>query len=136
MNFFDAVAQQPQWVRIWLDWLVFGLLVLPFALFFWPQSRKSAMAILLSHIPTVIAVAWLFGRLGYVKFLGFPHILFWTPVAVYLVSQLRRGKLPPWPRRITIVILATFIGTLAFDYTDSVRYVLGERTPTAAPSTT
>jgi hypothetical protein len=39
---------------------------------------------------------WLYDRMGYVKLLGLPHIVVWTPLAIYLVVLLRRDDLPMW----------------------------------------
>jgi hypothetical protein len=42
--------------------------------------------------------------------------------------------MPRWPRRIIAVVLATIAVSLAFDYVDALRYLLGERTPLARPA--
>jgi integral membrane sensor domain MASE1 len=71
--------------------------------------------------------------MGYVKLLGLPHIFVWTPLAIYFVTLLRRPDVPVWPRRVIVVALGTILISLAFDYTDVARYLLGERTPLARP---
>jgi len=40
--------------------------------------------------------------------------------------------MPAWPRRIMMVVLATILISLAFDYTDVIRYFLGETAPIVA----
>lgn len=133
MTFQDAVAHQPLWVRLWLDWLLFVVIALPFALLVWKQSRIVVLAAIIADIPAGLGTAWIYQHMGYVKLLGLAHIFFWTPLAVYLYMQLKRTDLPQWPRWIIMVVLATLVISLAFDYTDTLRYILGERTATFSP---
>lgn len=135
MTFQDAVAHQPLWVRLWLDWLLFVVIALPFALLVWKQSRIVVLAAIIADIPAGLGTAWIYQHMGYVKLLGLAHIFFWTPLAVYLYMQLKRSDLPQWPRWIIMVVLATLVISLAFDYTDALRYILGERTATFSPAT-
>jgi hypothetical protein len=107
---------------------------LPIALLIWRQSRIAAVATIVTSAAGAFGVQWLYSHLGYVKLLGLPHIVLWTPLAYYLFVQVRRGDMPPWPRRIMMVVLATIMISLAFDYADIVRYALGERTPLAKPA--
>ena len=134
MTFQDAVAHQPLWVRLWLVWFLFGVLVLPFALLIWKQSRIVVLAAIIADIPAGLGTAWIYQHMGYVKLLGLAHIFFWTPLAVYLYMQLKRSDLPQWPRWIITVVLVTLVISLAFDYTDALRYLLGERTATFSPA--
>jgi hypothetical protein len=135
MTFQDAIAHQPLWVRLWLDWLLFVVIALPFALLVWKQSRIFVLAAIIADIPAGLGTAWIYQDMGYVKLLGLAHIFFWTPLAVYLYMQLKRTDLPQWPRWIIMVVLATLVISLAFDYTDALRYILGERTATFSPAT-
>jgi hypothetical protein len=96
MTLEEAVAQQPGWVGYWLYWLLFGAFILPFALLFWRQSRIAGAAAVAAAVVAGFGVGWLCDRMGYVKLLGLPHIVVWTPLAIYLVVLLRRGDLPVW----------------------------------------
>jgi hypothetical protein len=129
MSFSDAVNAQPAWLQIWLYWLVFAAFVLPLALLVWRQSRMATVLTLVAGVCAGFAVSWLFSRYGYVRLLGLGHIPFWTPLAYYLFTQIKRADMPAWPRRIMIVIVVTLLISLAFDYVDTLRYVLGERAP-------
>lgn len=131
MSMEEVIAQQPAWLGLWLNWLMIGGFVLPATLLIWRSTRISGLLGLLAGFLSGYAVFWLFGRFGYVKLLGLPHILFWTPYAVYLAGQVTRGTVPRLPRWIMIVILGTLLVSLAFDYVDVIRYLLGERTPLA-----
>lgn len=133
MTFEEAIAQQPQWVNWWLNWMLVGAFVLPIVLLFWRSSRMAGAAAVVASVLSAFSINWMYGQLGYVKLLGLPHVILWTPLAVYLVTQLRRADMPKWPRMIMGLVLATILISLAFDYTDVARYLLGERSPTAMP---
>ncbi len=135
MTLSDAIAHQPLWVRLWLDWLLFAVLALPLALFIWRQSRLVALVAFAANIPAGYGIGWLYEHMGYVKLLGLAHIIFWTPLAIYLFMQLKRSDLPKWPRWIITVVCVTVVISLAFDYSDALRYLMGERTPTFTPAT-
>ncbi|PCH94283.1 MAG: hypothetical protein COB84_07850 [Rhodobacteraceae bacterium] len=122
-----AIALQPQWVQNWLDWLMVGGFILPALLVFWQQTRLVALTSVLVGMSAGFAVFTMFDQLGYVKLLGLPHILLWTPLAYYIYTQIKRPDVPTVPRWMMIIILSTLLISLAFDYTDVARYLLGER---------
>lgn len=131
MTMQDAIALQPEWVGHWLKWLFFGAFLLPLALLVWKESRVAAVVTVVASVAGGFATNWLYGIYGYVKLLGLPHIVVWTPLAIYLVVQMRKPDMPKAPRVIMGVVLGTIVISLAFDYADVVRYVLGEQTPLA-----
>lgn len=128
MTLEEAIASQPAWLGFWLNWMIVGAFLLPLTLFIWKPTRLAAVLALVTGVLAGVAVSMLYDQWGYVKLLGLPHILLWTPLALYLVHLLRRG-LEPWPKRVVIIVLATILVSLAFDYTDALRYLLGNRTP-------
>lgn len=128
MTLEEAIASQPAWLGFWLNWMMVGAFLLPLTLFIWKPTRLAAVLALVTGVLAGVAVSMLYDQWGYVKLLGLPHILLWTPLALYLVHLLRRG-LEPWPKRVVIIVLATILVSLAFDYTDALRYLLGNRTP-------
>lgn len=130
MSFIEAMAAQPTWVQIWLNWMLLSVFIAPLALFIWRETRLTAVIIALTHTLNGFAVMYLFNWLGYVKLLGFPHLIFWGPLVWYLVRLVRRDPLPLWANRILWVLIVTLAISLAFDLVDTIRYVLGERTPT------
>jgi len=129
MTLQEAIAQQPAWIGYWLKWLVFGAFILPLMLLIWRQTRIAAVAAIVAGVAGAFATGWLYDQMGYVKLLGLPHIVVWTPLAVYLFMLLKRPDVPAWPKRIIVVVLATILISLAFDYADVARYQLGERAP-------
>ncbi len=134
MTLEEAIAQQPQWVQIWLNILLLGAFVLPAVLLIWRQTRVAGIVSLIVSATAAYGVVWLYDRMGYVKLLGLPHLFLWTPLVIYLVGQFRRDDLPQIPRVLLGAVIATLLISLAFDFSDVIRYILGERMPTALPA--
>lgn len=129
MSFAEAIALSPQWVQLWLNWMLFAVFILPFALFIWKPSRKIALISLIASGLAGAGIQLMFAQMGYVRLLGLPHLIFWTPLAVYLFGQVRQKDLPQLARGIIWVMLATIAVSLAFDAADTLRWLLGERGP-------
>ncbi len=134
MTLEEAIAQQPQWVQIWLNILLLGAFVLPAVLLIWRQTRVAGIVSLIVSATAAYGVVWLYDRMGYVKLLGLPHLFLWTPLVIYLIGQFRRDDLPQIPRVLLGAVIATLLISLAFDFSDVIRYILGERMPTALPA--
>ncbi|WP_170385216.1 hypothetical protein [Ruegeria atlantica] len=128
------VAQQPQWIQIWMKILSFCAFVLPVSLLIWKKTRLTAIITLLGSILAAAGVLLIFNQLGYVRLMGLGHAVFWTPLAYYLWRQQGREDVPTAPKWIIRVVLLIIAISLAFDYADTIRYLLGDRTPVPAPA--
>jgi hypothetical protein len=122
MTLSEAIAQQPLWVQYWLYVLVFCIVVLPLTLLIWKQTRFTAVIIVVASVLAGLGVSKIYDQLGYVKLLGLPHIILWTPLVWHLWHQIKREDVSKSPRRIMMVITAVFVVSLIFDYVDTVRY--------------
>lgn len=64
---------------------------------------------------------------GLVRLLGLAHVVFWTPLVIYVLRHLpalpRPTLLGIWVR----VFLVTILASLLLDYIDVVRYPFGDR---------
>jgi hypothetical protein len=129
MTFEEALAQLPQWVQIWVNVMAVILVGSFITLLFSRATRRDALVILLVNIPNVLLLQWMYAQLGYVRLLGLPHLIFWTPLCVYLVLRLRDPAIVTPFRQVIWILLAMMLISLAFDYTDVARYLLGERAP-------
>ncbi len=127
MSFEDAMATQPQWVQWWVTWMGIAILGTIIALVFSKPSRRDSLIILLTGIATYFAMMWLYDQLGLVRLLGIVHVILWTPLAIYLWQHLKNPAIVTPFRQIMWVFLATIVVSLAFDYVDVLRYLLGER---------
>lgn len=125
----EAIATRPVWLQVWVNILFLGAFVLPLALLIWKPSRIAGLVTAAASILAAGGVYWIYGQLGYVRLLGLPHILFWTPLVFWLRHQQARPDMPVWPRRIILTVCAVIVVSLAFEYADAVRYLLGERQP-------
>lgn len=134
MTFSEAIASQPQWIMVWVYFMmgVFALSILVLAVS--KTTRLAALFAALAFIFGAILLNLIYERMGYVRLLGLPHLIFWTPLAVYLWTRLRSGTVTGIFRITMIVLLATITVSLAFDLADVARYLAGERTPAILPA--
>lgn len=127
--------------HLWNDNLVWKIFALPIGWrlwVFWLMAINSVCFLFLRQaVARVIAVAWMgnvitmmsmYWILGYVRLLGLSHVLWWTPLFLWLIPKIRReppgGNLGLWLKLLVISDLAS----LAIDYIDVIRYALGDRT--------
>lgn len=135
MTLTEAMAAHgPVWLDIWLPILFLGAFIVPLALLIWRQSRLAGVISVVAGLLGAVSVDWLYQQFGYVKLLGLPHLIVWTPLVIYLVAQIRRSDMPVWPRRVMAVVVVTILISLAFDYVDVIRYALGERSAPSLPA--
>jgi phosphoglycerol transferase MdoB-like AlkP superfamily enzyme len=97
------------------------------ALLIWRESRIAGIVTIIASVCAGLAIEGLYQRIGYVRLLGLPHVLIWTPLVIYLFVQQGKPKMPIWPQRIIWVVIITILISLVFDYFDVLRYVLGSR---------
>jgi len=128
----EAMAEHgPPWLGLWINILLIGIFILPLGLLVWRSTRIVTIVCLALGALGGFGVYWLYGQLGYVRLLGLGHIVFWTPLAVYLWRWVRSDEIGKVQRALISASLATVLISLAFDYVDTARYILGERTPLA-----
>jgi len=118
----EYIAQEPLWLQAWIYWL--GIANVASVLFVWKsvEARWAAAA----FVGVILFGGWLFDQVGYVRLMGLPHVVFWTPLLVYLYR--RRATIDP--KTVTgaylYVLFATDGISLVIDYIDVVRYLLGD----------
>lgn len=126
MAAWDAdITRQPEWVQIWMMVmtvvLVGGGLVVSFV-------RVEARWVLAGFVAGGIAMLSLYSQMGYVRLLGLGHVLFWTPVLIYLLRRRDKWRMKEtWSGKWIALAAAVMTVSLVFDYTDVARWVLGER---------
>lgn len=135
MSLVEAIAADgAPWVSIWLYVLMLGGFILPAILLIWRESRLAGIVTLLAGVASALGTDWLYNQFGYVRLLGLPHVLFWTPVVIYLIARLRSGALRPAPKWIMVAVVATMLVSLIFDYTGVAQYLMGETAPFSRPA--
>jgi hypothetical protein len=87
----EAIATQPQWIQIWLNWLGPVTFFLPLTLFIWRETRGATIFLIIAALLNLSGILLLNSLTGYTRLLGLPHVLFWTPAAFHIFIVLRRG---------------------------------------------
>lgn len=118
------VASAPLWVQYWLNFMgVVLALSIPFA--FARVEARWALLVTAASLPAMIA---LHSLVGYVRLLGLVHVVIWTPFVIYLWRRREHWRVKATLSGKWILILfLTMIVSLAFDYADVARWLLGER---------
>lgn len=96
-------------------------------------TRMTALFTALAFILAAVLLNMMYDKLGYVRLLGLPHLVFWTPLAIHLWQRLRSGAVAGLFRWVMIVLLVTVLASLMLDAADVARYLFGERTPAILP---
>lgn len=118
----------PQWVQLWINVLGTLPLLIVIVLLFGKQTRRDALVVFILTVGAYGSVLGLHAWLGMVRLLGLGHVIFWTPLLIYLMQRLRNDPPTGMIFRIAMIVLAAVIAVaLVFDYYDVLRWTLGER---------
>ena len=122
LNFLSRILAEPLWLVIWVGWL--GSVNLASLLFL---RHVEARWVLAAFACNLVFMTWLFGETGYNRLLGLSHVIFWTPLLIYLYRRRERiptgGAFAGW----VWVLIATNAVSLLIDYVDVARYLAGDR---------
>lgn len=127
MSFSEAVATQGPILRLWVRWMTLLMVGTPLLLLIHKSCRREGAVPLAAAIANISLMMWLYGQMGFVRLLGLPHLLIWTPLAVHMRLMLRNHRMPRLPGLASWTYLITIIISLVFDYIDVARWLLGER---------
>ena len=120
-----TLANGPQ--TVWLYWMSFAIAITPLVLMFSKATRLDAVIMFLTNLAMFVGMAWIYEQMGYVRMMGIVHVILWTPLFIYLFLRAKNGEMPLLCRLVMWMFAATLAVSLVFDYTDVVRYLLGER---------
>ena len=118
-----AIMAQPLWLQIWVGWMV--VINIVGGLFF--LKRPEAKWILLAMLGNIIFMNGLFAAFEYQRILGLAHIVFWTPLLIYLWRRRTHWNLSANSGKWLVVLFMTNLISLIIDYADVARYLMGER---------
>jgi hypothetical protein len=109
----------PLWVQVWVGWMIL--------------LNTSSVIFLKRRMGKIIFIVWnlngatmmaLFMLNGYNRMLGLSHIIWWTPLLVYMYKMKEVDMQPKaykiWYKALFITILLS----LVLDYTDLVKYFI------------
>lgn len=134
VNFLVDVFAQPMWARLWVVWMVAVIVGVPVIMWMYVAARRDPLIVAGSTLTLLVVMPLWHDQVGYVRLIGLPHIVVWTPLAVYLHARRKHLSSPPQVRRAVNVFMATIVVSLAFDSVDAARYLLGEHAPVNIPS--
>ena len=122
MTMNEHMFAQPLWLVIWLM-IMGGLHVaaIPLAIKDW---RPRIMIIVMGL--NLIFMSALFQKFGYTRILGLSHVIFWTPLLAYLWKSRNSHPERLWTGRFVKIAMVIIFVSLLFDYSDVIRYVLGD----------
>lgn len=120
MDFMHQLLQQPMWVQMWVTWMsLINMASLAFL------RRMEARVVLGALVGNFMLMNALFALNGFNRLLGLSHVLFWTPLVIYLVRRHSKiegaGAFTVWVRAIVL----TNGLSLLIDYIDVARYLIG-----------
>lgn len=127
MSFEEALAQLPQWVQHWMNFIALVLALSAITFLIVKTTRWLGAYMVVSTIALFVIMTWLYNQMGMVRLLGIVHIVFWTPLVVYLWRRLRGNPPQKYVALLMWLLLATLTVALVFDYYDVLRWVMGER---------
>jgi hypothetical protein len=119
------IAAGPVWVQVWINIMMVTIV----ASLIFVRGDWRPRLVILSMIPIVLLMTYLFNTFGYTRILGLAHIPFWTPLVVYLVRSFKPEDRQTWTGRYLYVITAVMCISLAFDFLDVARYLMGDTAP-------
>ena len=119
----EAIMMQPLWLQVWVGWMVV-VNILGAIMFI---SRQEAKWVLVAMAGNIVLMNWLFAVYGYQRILGLAHVVFWTPLVIYLWRRRPHWKVETLGGKWIALLFTTNLVSLVIDYLDVARYLAGER---------
>ena len=120
---FEQIVAQTFWIKVWIFWILF---INGASLLF--VGRAEGRWVLAAWLLAIATMTLLYQHFGYTRILGLAHLLWWTPLVIYLFRRragFGEGSFGGWAR----LLLLTNAASLVVDAVDVVRFLLGDRAP-------
>ena len=117
--FMADIEKQPQWVQIWVN--ILG--PVNFAAVFFIFKSRLAWIVLGAFALSFVSIVYLHSEFGYVRLLGLPHIILWTPMLWYFWKVVP-GLEPSLLKKYLYLVMGFNFISLLFDYVDVARYLV------------
>lgn len=121
-NLLWRILEQPIGWRLWIIWLM----TVNTAAFLYLKQLEGRVvaAVWIGNVITMMVLYWM---VGYVRLLGISHIIWWTPLFIWLIPRMIREHKPGHFGLWLILLTVSDVASLVIDYVDVVRYILGDR---------
>ena len=120
---FQQLMSEPFWLVVWIFWLAF--MNTASVLFVRHAEGQRVLAAWLASLATL---ALLYGEFGYTRILGLAHLIWWTPLVIWLFRRratFGEAGFGGWAR----LLMLSNAASLVVDAVDVVRYAFGDRAP-------
>ncbi|MFM9862428.1 MAG: hypothetical protein ACKVRO_02375 [Micropepsaceae bacterium] len=116
MGLMQELSAQPAPLIYWLHWMGFLNLVVPLA-FVW--RNWEARVVMAAFLGNAVFMSLLYEQMGYGKHLGLAHVVFWTPLVLWLIARFETIRARSTAFAIyVLMLLATNAISLGIDYAD------------------
>jgi hypothetical protein len=116
MSAIDVIAAQTLPIKIWLAWMF----AVNFASVFFLR-QVAARWVLAAQVASVVSMQVLLKLYGTGHHISLPHVVFWTPLLIYLFTQRKSfsngSAFGVW----CVVLCATDFASLALDYASVIK---------------
>ena len=116
----DHITAQPFWVEVWIYWMIF---INAASVFF--VRHAEGRWVLAAGLASLVTMYGLYLRFGDPRILGLSHLMWWTPLVVYLFRRragFGEGGFGGWAR----LLVLTNAAALLVDAAGVVRLLLGQ----------
>jgi hypothetical protein len=117
----EQITAQPFWIEVWIYWMIF---INAASVFF--VRRVEGRWVLAAGLANLVTMYALYLYFGDSRILALSHLLWWTPLVVYLFRRragFGEGGFGGWAR----LLVLTNAAALLVDAASVVRLLLGER---------
>lgn len=121
-SFMGHMLQESLSIQLWVYWL---MLINTAALLF--IKTREGQVVFGAWVGNIITMNVLFEIYGWVKLLGLSHLIWWTPLVVYLAMRLPMRSAGSATGAYIRILLITIIISLVFDYYDVYLYLTGKQ---------
>lgn len=125
LELFAHIQNAPVHWYLWMNML--GLF--NFGAVIFARHDIRARWVVAAMIGNIIFMTLLFKQFGYSRILGLSHIVFWTPLIIYLWRKRESFMSHLWATRWLYAVIIVNTLSLLIDYTDVIRFIAGERAP-------
>ena len=125
LDLMDHINSSPLHWKLWMN----VLMIFNFGAILFALKDVRARWVVMAMIGNGLFMSVLYSQFGYTRILGLSHIVFWTPLLVYLWKKRNAFLDHVWATRWMWGVMIVNGLSLLIDYTDVIRYLLGDKAP-------